>query len=197
MAPAEGVSERVDAMLRRVQRRMLVAGLGGPELGALDALHEQTLARRLALVGDDEHPDVLHPSRTALILMDDAGVRDGAVLAAALMLETDRPELEWRPDDERTPIPEGLALVERVPHPRQEGDRLLEALVAAEPPVALVALAERLDHARHLFRRERASWEAGHALACETYRPVAHRTHPRLAQRYEAWCFAFGRRLRG
>src|SRR5690606_2415769 len=83
---------------------------------------------------------------------------------------------------------------DEVPLPALAGDELLERLLAAGHDARLVALAERLDHARHLHLRPAAGWRAFHTLACETYLPVALRTDPTLARRFRWWCGQFERR---
>src|SRR3990172_7243721 len=80
----------------------------------------------------------------------------------------------------------------------EDGIRGLSRAHALAPdPVRLVALAERLDHLRHAHLRDAGhEWRAlVHAEAEAIYLPVAMRTHPRLTQRYQHWCSAFGRRL--
>jgi hypothetical protein len=61
--------------------------------------------------------------------------------------------------------------------------------------VRLLALAERLDHARHLHLREPAVRAGFHRSVGEIYLPIAHRTHPRLARRYDWWWRMFRRRF--
>lgn len=144
---------------------------------------------------DDHHPDVLHTARTALILMDDVGVTDPELLAAALVLETRDPGLVATSEALAALGPRVRSLAEAVPVPTAEGDRLLESLLATDREVTLLALAERLDHARHLHLRDRGEWEPGHALTCRAYAPLAGRTDPLLGRRFSWWCRTFQRRL--
>jgi hypothetical protein len=187
---------RAEAMWRRLAR---TAGRLGVDPAGLD------LVRRAFQVGmgprfhrelDDHHPDYLHPSRTALILMDDARVADARVLAAALVTETRDESLAPAPDALRELGP-AAALAESVPHPGQEGAGLVEALVASPLEARLVAVAERLDHARHLHLRRQEEWLPYHALTRDVYAPIADRTHPALAGRIAWWCTTFDERFLG
>lgn len=150
---------------------------------------------RLRASLDDHHPDYLHPARTALILMDDAGVGDAHVLAAALVTETRQASLRVEPEDLVALGPTVVGIVAGVPDPDRDGDRLLEALVSAPPAEASVAIAERLDHARHLHLRERDEWKVYHHVTCTSYGPAAQRSHPALAGRITWWCATFQERF--
>lgn len=150
---------------------------------------------RVAL--DDHHPDHLHPARTALILMDDAAVRDPVTLAAALVTETRDPALAIDPARVRALGTAVAAVAGDVPGPDTAAERLLESLVGASRDARLVAVAERLDHARHLHLRNRAEWQEYHATTCSAYAPVADRTHPALAGRMAWWCTTFRQRFLG
>lgn len=84
-----------------------------------------------------------------------------------------------------------------------DGDQVFtEALVLADTKVRRLALAERLDHLRHLhllgpadgLDRDRAVLE--HRRASTVYLPVAARTDEVLERRYQHWCRVFQRRLR-
>lgn len=178
--PAAG---RMRDMHRRLERRLERAGLRGADaLRVLDA-NAAALCHRLDTLQDEAHHDLLHPSRTLLILMDDCGVADAALLEAAASVESEFADLR---------IPPRNALASTVP---TAGDTLLEALVVTSADIRLVALAERLDHARHLHLRDPALWPAFHESLCATYRPIAHRTQARLARRYDWWCDTFPRRF--
>jgi hypothetical protein len=115
--------------------------------------------------------------------MDDARVSDSAILSLAAIIESERPDL--RVVDER-----GAA----IPVPG-EAD-LLERLLALEHDHLMVALAERLDHARHLHLRPRDLWQERLALEEEVYLPLARRTGGIVAARYDRWHRSFrARRL--
>lgn len=190
-----GGPTRAEAMARRLARTARRLGLADEDWEGLETAFRAGMARRLARELDDHHPDYLHPSRTALILMDDARVADTAVLAAALVVETRDPELAPPPDEIATLGPTAADIVAAVPRPADEGERLLETLLAAPRAARLVAAAERLDHARHLHLRPRSEWRDYHATTCAVYAPVAARTDPALAARLEWWCAAFRRRF--
>lgn len=145
---------------------------------------------------DDHHVDVLHTARSALILMDDLGVADADLLAAALVLETRDRALMPGAESVAALGPGVAAAVAEVPVPGEAGDGLLEALLTVPRPVALLALAERLDHARHLHLRDRAGWAPEHELTCGVYAPLAGRVDPLLSRRFSWWCRTFERRLR-
>lgn len=166
------------------------------DVATLSRAHTLAMAPRVAALDDDHHPLYLHPGRSALILMRDVGTTDPTVLAGALLTES---------EDEAFRIPvsrvgeavgdEVARLVSVIPGPGDED--LAEALVVAEEEVRLVALAERLDHLRHAHLREAdPGWKRLiHEQAVRVYQPVAHRTHPRLAQRYDHWCRTFAVRI--
>jgi (p)ppGpp synthase/HD superfamily hydrolase len=66
-------------------------------------------------------------------------------------------------------------------------------LLASEPDVVLVALAERLDQVRHAHLwGNLPEARVAHEEASEVYRRMAERTHAQLAARYTSWCRAFG-----
>jgi len=197
-------SERAQAMSRRVVRTARHVGTPPADLPLLERAHALAMEPRLDLPLDGHDPDFLHPGRSALILMLDVGEADPAVLAAAMLTETERPEL-------RVPVAraaDGIALAgsgaagERALRwaaevPLPDADDFVERLVLAPREVQLVALAERLDHLRHAhlwedLRRVRPT----RVLAEEVYGPLAHRVHPRLAQRYDRSLFAIARRER-
>ena len=106
------------------------------------------------------------------------------VLQAAASIESEFPALR---------IPAANEIAHAVPAP--DDDALLEALIVASDEARLVAVAERLDHARHLHLSDPRRWADFHASAVAVWAPVSHRTHPRLAQRFERWCGVFGRRF--
>jgi hypothetical protein len=154
------------------------------------------LAVRDAVVEDDHDPRLLHPARTVLILLSDAGCRDAHTLAAAAGIESiDAP---LRPPGETIRASAGeiaAGIAAAAPLPAAE-EHLLEALVTAPAETAVAALAERLDHARHLHQRPDIDWPTFLAQIEDVYVPVALRLSPPLARRLERWAEAFrSRRL--
>lgn len=187
MAPGPGDAvapegRRATEMLRRIERQLDRAGITPSDGARIGSRLEAALRHRVRVLGDDEHFDALHPARTLLILLDDCDVTDPDVLEAAASVESEHAAL-------RIPAANGLAA--RVPAPAEAGDSLLERLVVEDESVRLIALAERLDHARHLHLREPAAWADFHASIGDVYAPVALRTHPRLARRYAWWWRTF------
>jgi (p)ppGpp synthase/HD superfamily hydrolase len=170
------------------------AGVGNVDL-VTDAYHI-ALRPRIGYLRDVFHPDMLHPARTALILIENAGCRDAETLAAAEVTDTLVPQMQL-------PLPEIDAalgsrvatLVASVPRPGGDAATLIEGLVTADYDVALIALAERLDHARHLHMREPALWRAYFDETKAVYLPVAQRIHDDLYHRYSRWIRGFERRL--
>jgi len=189
--------DRGTAMASSVARAARSFGVGPPGVALLARAHALAMAPRVRAFGhDDHHPLYLHPGRTVLILLRDVGVTDPVVLAAAALTESEDAELRIGPAEVRGAVGDQVAdLVRAVPLPGAE--TLAEALVTAEEPVRLVALAERLDHARHAHLREAdQAWRRTlHDEVGAVYLPVAERTHPRLAQRYRHWWRVFGKRL--
>ena len=150
---------------------------------------------RVQHFGNVFHHDVLHPARTALILIENGGCRDGIMLAAGQLTETYCPSLRV-PQHVIATFDERVArLAAAVPDPLTAREALPEALVLAEQDAALIAVAERLDHARHLHMRERHEWPGFFEQVLEVYLPVAQRISQDIARRFERWAVSFRRRL--
>ncbi len=140
-------------------------------------------------------PELLHPARTVLILLDDAQVNDDEVLSAAALVESENDRLAVANDRVKTLFGARVAeRVQAVPRPAACGEELLEALLVADPDTQRIALAERLDHARHLHRRPRAVWANQHEIISQAYLPVAERVDVVLGRRLRWWCTMFERR---
>jgi (p)ppGpp synthase/HD superfamily hydrolase len=149
--------------------------------------------RRVALT--EQHPAMLHPGRVILILFHDAGVRATDVLCASALLDSHQPWLAPEPESVRDEMGAAVArLVEAVPAPGRSGEELLEQLLVAEPDVQLIALAERLDFARHLHLITNENWATQHMLIRDVYLPVALRANVLLGRRFAYWVDAFGSR---
>lgn len=209
----EGIPPRHRSMGERVLREARTRGVPGPGTARLERGLDLAMAPRLALLADDHDPRLLHPGRTVILLLQDTPERDPLVLTAAALLESDDGGLrvsyeaiqnvagqEVASIIDRIPVPSGGGPVDPEGSP-ETGHRddtrhlLLEALLDLPVPLARVALAERLDHLRHLHlegdmgRRRRL-----HREAEEVYAPLAPRVDPVLGRRYEWWCRMFARR---
>lgn len=183
-------------MARRLVRTAEEMAVDEPGRRLLERAHALAMEPRRERLPDDHHPDYLHPGRSALVLLLDARHGVAETLAAAALVESEHPELRVSADRIHEVLgPEVVDRVERVPLRGSDPDRLLEDLVAADRDTRLAALAERLDHLRHAHLRESVEERRqAHEEARAIYRPVAHRTDPMLARRYDWWCRMFGRR---
>lgn len=191
-----GGGDRGAAMAASVVRAARTLGVPSDGIPVLSRAHALAMEPRVRAFHDDHHPLFLHPGRSVLILLRDAGCLGTLVLAAAAVAESQDGEL--RVATERVEEVLGARVAEMAAAVPPSGDEALaEKLVTASTEVRLAALAERLDHLRHAHLREAdARWRR---LALEeaeaVYRPLAHRTHARLAQRYDHWCRTFARRV--
>jgi hypothetical protein len=187
-----GLRERAAAMVERVTLES-THHLGDAGAAGVRRAVTAALLHRDTRVEDDHDSRLLHPARTVLILLADASCRDVATLAAAAFVDSQDPELA--PDGgtaadvigvdaarllHGVPLPAGLA-----------DDELLERLVCAADGAALIAVAERLDHARHLHLRPELPWKEWHAQIQDAYAPAARRLSPLIARRLERWAEAF------
>jgi (p)ppGpp synthase/HD superfamily hydrolase len=142
------------------------------------------------------HHDMLHPARTALILIENAQCRRAVVLAAAQMTESLLPALRVPAHEISALGGQVSALSKTVPDPlSEEAGDLLEKLVTAEGDVALIAVAERLDHARHLHMRPESAWRPYYEQTVAIYLPLAGRVNEDLFARFDRWARSFQRRL--
>lgn len=189
------MTDRAGAMARRLDGAARRLGIPDEGCTLIRTAFEAAMEPRRQRVPDDHHPDYLHPARTALILMDDARVADAAVLAMALFAETRDPSLAAPTGTIQQVDPVVAEAVAGIPIPAREAERLVESLLALSPDQALVAVAERIDHARHLHLRDRDEWAVYHGTTCAAYAPVAGRVHPALGGRLDWWCSTFKRRF--
>ncbi len=202
MAPAHVSDGRAGAMGARVAATARRLGVDPDGRELLATAFDVAMAPRTAAGLDDHHPDYLHPARTALILMDDAHLADPAALAAAILTESRDPGLRAEPTAIARLGPDVMALAAEVAALGDASERaagtdgagLLERLVLATAPARLIALAERLDHARHLHLRDPTEWAPYHATTCEGFGPAASRSHPTLERRFRWWCRTFSER---
>jgi (p)ppGpp synthase/HD superfamily hydrolase len=160
-----------------------------------DAYHI-AMQPRLRYLASVFHPDMLHPARTALILLENAGCTDARVLAAAQVTETLTSAMRVPSRDIAMALGDQVAeLALAVPDPAAREETLVEELVTADEDVALIAVAERLDHARHLHMRDAAGWPAYFRQTVSVYLPLAERVNEELFLRFQRWANAFQRRL--
>jgi hypothetical protein len=187
-----GLRERATAMVERVTLEATHC-LGHDSAADVRRAVTAALLHRDARVQDDHDPRLLHPARTVLILMADASCRDVGTLAAAAFVDSQ--DLELAPDGGAAAVVIGedaARLLDEVPLPTGQGDdELLERLVCAPEAAALIAVAERLDHARHLHLRPELPWLEWHAQVQDAYAPAARRLSPLIARRLERWAEAF------
>ena len=147
---------------------------------------------RIAALQDVFHREMLHPARTVLILLEDTDCRSPDVLAAAAFGETEFPELRVPNDVIRTHFGKTISeMVRAVPQPHECGEELAEQLVIANDDVALIAVAERLDHVRHLHFRDASLWRPFFVQIMDTYLPFSERANGMLARRLSRWATAF------
>lgn len=167
--------------------------------------HAVAIRPRDAALSDDHDPRYLHPGRSALILLLDLELLDPVALGLALWHDSQDAGLMPRIGDIEldelalTPTPDLSiqATIEQVMQtretlPRHGDEELAAKLVVLDHEVACAALAERLDHLRHLHLQEvtdesRDVWRE----ARDVWAPMAERTHPDLARRYAWWTRKF------
>ena len=190
-------SGRAGRMALSVARALRSSGLSSEAAARVRSALDVAMEPRIARLADDHHPAYLHPGRAQLVLLRDAPDATTAIaLVGAALLETEDADLEAAASRVESGIGAD-ALEAREAVPRPGSDRMLERLVGLPGQLALAALAERLDHLRHLHQREdlRPVWAARHREVQEVWLPFAQRTHPRLATRFAHWERTFRRRL--
>lgn len=182
-------------MAARVERAVNRAGLEDHAM-RLAGLFRTILEKRSTILRNPEHPDYLHPGRTLLVLLEDLRVTDADVLAAALIVDSERPGLGPSGDEAmQLAGARPAAIAAPIPAASAEFETRLETLLCLEPESLLVALAERLDHARHLHLRPPETFAAFHASIGSADLPASSRSHPRLAWRLQWWYDSFARRF--
>ena len=190
--PSEA-QERMSAMRARVLRTARREGASEAGLSLIEQAHALAMEPRSLRLADAHLQEFLHPGRTALILLMDVLVARAEVVAAGMLVETERPDLRAAQERVREALgAEVASLVAEVPLAGAEG--LAEQLVVADEDVQRVALAERLDQLRHAHlwtdeARRHSAWTE----AVEVYSPLAARIDPTLARRYRWWCSMFAR----
>lgn len=191
-------ADRAEAMARRLARTAVRLGVGAEGVALLVDAFRAAMVPRRARIQEDHHPDYLHPARTALILMDDARIADSDALVVALLLESRDPDLALSAAAAVQVDARAAAKVAAIPVPGEADETLVERLLLLPEDLARVAVAERLDLARHLHLRERSEWAEYHAVTCGAYAPMAERVDAALFARIGWWCEMFlGRFLQG
>jgi hypothetical protein len=187
---------RVASMVASVGSALRSTGVAGPDATVVLRAVGLAIDPRVTSLDDDHHPAYLHPGRSVLILLRDVGRVAGLALATAAVLESEDEGLRLPDARVRSALGEGVAAAVRdVPHPGDEA--LVERLLRLPNDVALAALAERLDHLRHLHLRPDLERLRGtrHEEVVRAWHPFAERVDARLATRYGHWVRTFGRRL--
>lgn len=198
-------SERARAMADRLARAAARVEISSADSNRIITAFEFGHQLRLDLLLEDHHPHVLHGARTALVLLEDAGVADADALGFATLYESRFPAfvvpavsirdlLGDRAGSFAATLPAPVADVASGSDRSSSDSDASEMLLAAEPIALLIALAERLDHARHLHLEPRTEWGDFHADFESVYVPLAERAHPRLARRCHWWTDMFARR---
>lgn len=183
------VRQRAQAMIERVTSEAR-AVLNETDAAIVRGALAESLTLRDDRVEDDHDPRYLHPARTIRILIADGDCRSVDALAAAAFVDTIDPALV-----PPAPVSRLRTIAYSVPRPGHEGEQLLERLVTADLDTGLIAVAERLDHARHLHLRSDLDWRSFHTEVRNTYVPAARRFSALIARRLERWADAFERRL--
>lgn len=193
---SEGLDDRSGAMASSLAAALRRVGHSEVAVDSVVRAYALAMEPRLAKLDDDHHPAYLHPGRSALILLQDVGSVDVAVLTVAVLHESADAWLrlpEQRVRQEMGDVT--VNVLATIPGPGDEA--LVERLVTLGAGVGLAVLAERLDHIRHLHMRNdlAESWVDAYEEVLGAWLPFAQRTHPRLATRYAHWARTFVKRL--
>jgi hypothetical protein len=187
--------DRGQAMALRIELAARRAGLA-EQADRIGEAVRAVLEHRRPAFPDVHHPDFLHPGRTALILLEDLGAADADLLLAALLRDSEQPALDLAADlAVRVAGNRAATIAASLPDAGLDPADRLEALVTLDNDALMVALAERLDHARHLHLQPPERWAVFHDGITRADLPAASRTHPRLAWRIQWWHDNFARRF--
>lgn len=174
-------------MADRIERAARDAGLSPSDVTRVVEAVRSAMAKRVTC--DSPVADTLHPGRNVLILLEDAGVRDAVELAAAAWYDALVPS---HAEQEDAAVDR---LLQATPHPdRVEAERLFEDLLVADPASRRIAIADALDHARHLHLRPAENWAGMFERVRFVYLPLAERTDAMLAKRLRWWTDMFAER---
>lgn len=174
-------------MRSRVLRRIAREHVDPAGLELFDEAITAALGVRDSLLADDHHVDLLHPARTALILIDDVHVTDPLLLSMAAYLESHDGRMAVPNTQISATHPVAAKALRAIPTPVDHDDALIERLLALPGDHLTVALAERLDHARHLHLRPADVQAAALQLESKVYLPLAIRCGGLLGKRYQRW----------
>jgi hypothetical protein len=180
--------DRAGAMADRIERAARDAGLSPSDVSRVVEAVRRAMAKRAAC--DDPAADPLHPGRNVLILLEDAGVRDSVELAAAAWYDALVPP-QTTPEDAEVDW-----LLQATPHPDRgpDAERFLEDLLVADAAARRIAIADALDHARHLHLRPADTWAGLFKRVRDVHLPLAERTDAVLAGRLRWWTGMFAER---
>lgn len=191
-----GLPDRGAKMARSLAAVARADGSDDDAVQALGQAYSAAMGPRVEALDDDHHPAFLHPGRSPLILLQDVGSVDVSVLIVAALHESTDHDLRVSSAEVEAAIGRtAVEAVESIPLPGDE--RLVERLLTLGPGLSLAALAERLDHLRHLHMREDLTdaWADVYAEVLDAWLPFAQRIHPRLATRYAHWARTFAKRI--
>ena len=183
-------------MARSLRAALRARGATTDEQSAVERVFALAMQPRIAALEDDHHPAWLHPGRSALILLHDVAHVDPIVLIIAALHESVDASLQV-PAEQIQDAVGGSAwqALQSIPMPGSE--KLVERLLLLGPGLAMAALAERLDHLRHLHLREDLIdyWADTHVEVSEAWLPFAARTDATLTRRYAHWVRTFAKRM--
>jgi hypothetical protein len=187
--------ERVAAMAQRLERAARHVRLLADPDQTITRAFRAAMQPRTHFFSDLHHADALHPGRTGLILLEDVQVSDTAEVAAAILFDSLQPGLMVSDEIAAEAAGERAAALLQPMRLLDDPAERLERLVSESDAVRRAALAERLDHARHLHLRPRETWVEFHDQIRHIYLPAAQRTHAVLEWRFAWWLEMFESRF--
>jgi hypothetical protein len=186
------IAERPRAMAERLASAARREGLAATDIAHITRVYNRIIDHRAAFLPHDRYGDELHPGRSAVILLDDVGTPPAAAVVVAIVLDSEHPDWMLAEDEVRELAGgDAAALLDELPAPADDAEHGLETLLAASTGARLAAVAERLDHARHLHLRPPGEWRAFHESIERVYAPIATRTNAMLEYRLARWSGMF------